>query len=283
MTKTTGEAGVNYYFSGVKASTVVNVQFCDGTKNKYAGDRTVSPGDIFVVGPGCKSSYAIGTVLDTADKPGKTGHLAPSVMTFKKDPGKSDIKKCFDEIKTVATMKDIQAFHPYGYPGETFDSVEELVISDIIICNILRALSVLTYPKLASDRMIDEAKQYLSAEKSMPEEMFGSDMNEEFGDGFVLMGFSGYYPGWMDAFKKLSVWTNDEVIFDENCLTEEDGLLIYEFNGDDTIKSIFKKDKEFKSFFNRNIYLSAFAVMIRGNMDKLLKTALSVRMPISGF
>ena len=122
MTRVAGKSESKYFISEIKGSTVVEVQFSDGTKNKYAGDKTLKIGDVFVVGPGYKSSYAMGAVTAIASSAGKTGHLAKSVMTFKKNPQKSDVKKCFDGIKPIKTMEDIRAFLPYDYFGSVFSS-----------------------------------------------------------------------------------------------------------------------------------------------------------------
>ena len=284
MTKCEVQNSERWYLCDLKRSTAVEVGFNNGQHYKYAGDKTSEIGDLFVVGPGAKSSYALGRVISVANSTGKTGRLAGAVMSFRRNPGKSEIKKCYDGIKTIKTVEDIKNLFPnidYAYKI----SPQELIITDILTSNVLRAVTILAFLENAPNYAIDLAKSYLSEEKTIPDIMFGSSMNKIYDGGFMQLAFSGYYPGWQEELQALSVWKEEGVLSEkeENYLYEEDGLLIYEFNGNNKIKTIFKNNSDFNKFINKMIYMSAFGVMIRGGMLNLLETALCVQMPIKEF
>ncbi len=282
LTKVKGNANANYYVGEVKKSFAVNVEFDDGSSNKYAGDNKLNKGDIFVVGSGCKSSYAMGTVNEVTSSR-KTTYLAKSAIVFKKDPTKADINACFNGIKLLQDKNEIVYSCLPEYVEDLVLLDKSVVVTDFYVSNVLRALSVLTYPELATSNMVKKSETLLAKEKSLPQLLL-KGLNKCFCEGFVMLGFSGYYPGWKDEIKNLSIWSNEEIQkVDVLCDDEEDGLLVNCYKANDNIKKAYQGDKEFCKFFNRLVYLSAFAVLIRGNIVNLLKTALSVKMPINDF
>lgn len=276
------ESQEKYYLNELKTSTAIEVGFSDGSKNKYAGDKSVNVGDIFVVAPGCKSSYAIGQVKSVAGTQGKTHHLIGALMSFKKNPSKADIKKCFDGIKKFRTKEEIEEsfeFYPYGC---FVDYDAGLPILDIIISNILKALTVITYPEFASSRMIEESTRYLSEKKEIPASLFSADMNECFSNEEVVLLFSGFYPEWKDQLNALSVW-KDEVIQEKGDFCDDESQMTFTFEGNSSVAKAFSKNEEFQSFINKSVHLSVFSVLLRAGLVNLLKTALSVSLPIADF
>lgn len=271
-----------YFLSELKTSTAIEVGFSDGSKNKYAGDKSVNVGDIFVVAPGCKSSYAIGQVKSVAGTQGKTHHLIGALMSFKKNPSKADIKKCFDGIKKFRTKEEIEEsfeFYPFGC---FVDYDAGLPILDIIISNILKALTVITYPEFASSRMIEESTRYLSEKKEIPASLFSADMNECFSNEEVVLLFSGFYPEWKDQLNALSVW-KDEVIQEKGDFCDDESQMTFTIQGNSSVAKAFSKNEEFQSFINKSVHLSVFSVLLRAGLVNLLKTALSVSLPIADF
>lgn len=153
---------------------------------------------------------------------------------------------------------------------------------DVIITNILKALTVLTYPDFASARMIEESMRYLSEKKELPASLFGAGMNARFYDNEVVLLFSGFYPEWKDRLNDLSVW-KDEVVREKGDFFDDENLMGFAFKGSSSMAKAFSKNEEFQAFINKSVHLSVFSVLLRAGLVNLLKTALSVSLPIADF
>ncbi len=276
------EAASKKWFPYVtKSSKVCEVKFCDGSTKKYATGAGSNIKDVVVIGPGCKSSYSMGEIL-SIDK-GKTSYLVAPMISFSVDPTKSAIQKCFKGICNIKSISDLVDLLPYNldpfiYEGlASLDVYEEFSLSDIHILNFLYAATILAYPKLAGTEAVKAAQKILSGTFSVPNFMFGSKMKKLCEDGSVFVNFSGFYPGWKDGFKKMSVFAECEALDPSNGFSEDNNLLVFEFDGGSEVQRIFKENSEFQSFYHKHIVRSALSLLIRGGFTNLLEAALSVK------
>lgn len=263
------------------ASRKVQVTFDNGKSNYYAGDGTTKIGDIFIVGPGYKSSYAMGTVTALETRAG-VSKLAPAAMGFQCAPTAKDIRTCQNKILALEKMSDLRELHDYNYWD--FFETKDLVITDIMISNILCALSILSFPKRATQEMLSEARAYLQKKVEIPHFMYRKKMGEAFGEECAVLAFSGYYPGWREEVKDCSIWDNSVITRDGDELCEDEpGVLEYDFEGSEEMENAFVNDKAFNDMFEKLVYKSVMAILIRGNMLNLLQTALRENLPVTGY
>ena len=258
-----------------KSSQVCDVKFCDGSTNKYAVGSESSIKDVVVIGPGCKSSYSMGEILSITK--GKTSYLVKPLIAFSANPTRGAIQKCVKGIYDIKSISDVITLMPYGidYPF----SYAEFVLSDIHILNFMYAAAIIAYPKLAGMEAVKAAQKILSGTFSVPDFMFGSKMNKCFGDKFVSLSFSGFYPGWQDDLKKMSVFAECNALDPSNQFNEDNNLLVFDFKGSSEIQRIFKEHPEFQEFYHKHVVRSALSLLIRGGFTNLLEAALSVKIP----
>lgn len=266
-----------------KNSKVCEVKFCDGSTKKYATGAGSNNNDVVVIGPGCKSSYSMGEILLITK--GNTSHLVAPLISFSVNPTKSAIQKCFkgiNDVKSISDLVDLLEYNldPFVYEGMASSEIyDNFALSDIHILNFLYAATILAYPKLAGTEAVEAAQKTLSGTFSIPNFMFGSQMKKLSEEDFVVMNFSGFYPGWKDDFKKMSVFAECNALDSSNGFNEENNLLIYEFDGGSEVQRIFKENSEFQSFYHKHIVRSALSLLIRGGFTNLLEAALSVKIP----
>ncbi len=276
-----GAADKKWFPYVTKSSQVCEVKFCDGSTKKYATGSGSNIKDVVVIGPGCKSSYSMGEIL-SIDK-GKTSYLVAPMISFSVDPTKSAIQKCFKgicDVKSISDLVDLLPYNldPFVYEGlASLDVYEKFVISDIHILNFLYAATILAYPKLAGPEAVKAAQKILSGTFSVPNFMFGSKMKKLCEDGSVFVNFSGFYPGWKEEFKKMSVFAECSALDPTNEFNEDNNLLIFGFDGGSEVQRIFKEHPEFQSFYHKHIVRSALSLLIRGGFTNLLEAALSVK------
>ncbi len=266
-----------------KSSQVCDVKFCDGSTKKYATGSGSNVKDVVVIGPGCKSSYSMGEILSITK--GKTAYLVKPLISFSADPEKSAIQKCVKGICDIKSISDIVDLLPYDFDPLVYsdlvspDIYEKFVLSDIHILNFIYAAAILAYPELAGPKAVEAAKKILSGTFSVPDFMFGSKMKKLSGECFVFINFSGFYPGWKDDFKKVSVFAECDALDPSSDLCEDDNLLVFSFKGSSDIQRTFKEHPEFKAFYHQHIVRSALSLLIRGGFTNLLEAALSVKIP----
>ena len=271
-----------------KSSKVCEVKFCDGSTKKYATGAGSNNKDVVVIGPGCKSSYTMGEILSITK--GNTSHLVAPLISFSVDPTKGAIQKCFKgicDVKSISDLVDLlqYVFDPFVYEDLVSPDVYEgFVLSDIHVLNFLYAAAILAYPKLAGSEAVEAAQKILSGTFSVPDFMFGSKMKTLCEEGSVFINFSGFYPGWKEEFKKMSVFAECITLSPSNQFDEYNNLLIFDFDGGSEVQRIFKENSEFQSFYHKHIVRSALSLLIRGGFTNLLEAALSVKIPgIEGF
>lgn len=271
-----------------KSSKVCEVKFCDGSTKKYATGAGSNNKDVVVIGPGCKSSYTMGEILSITK--GNTSHLVAPLISFSVDPTKGAIQKCVKGICDIKSISDIVDLLPYDFDPLVYsdlvspDVYEGFVLSDIHVLNFLYAAAILAYPKLAGSEAVEAAQKILSGTFSVPDFMFGSKMKTLCEEGSVFINFSGFYPGWKEEFKKMSVFAECITLSPSNQFDDYNNLLVFDFDGGSEVQRIFKENTEFKSFYHKHIVRSALSLLIRGGFTNLLEAALSVKIPgIDGF
>lgn len=283
-----GAADKKWFPYVTKSSQVCEVKFCDGSTKKYATGSGSNIKDIVVIGPGCKSSYSMGEILSITK--GKTAYLVKPLISFSADPTKGAIQKCVKGICDIKSISDIVDLLPYDFDPLVYsdlvspDVYEKFALSDIHILNFLYAATILAYPKLAGQEAVKVAQKILSGKFSVPNFMFESKMKKLSGESFVFINFSGFYPGWKDDFKKLSVFADCEALDPSSDLCEDNELLIFSFKSSSNIQRTFKEHPEFQEFYHQHIVRSALSLLIRGGFTNMLEAALSVKIPgIDGF
>ena len=208
--------------------------------------------------------------------------VAP-LISFSVDPTKNAIQKCFKgicDVKSISDLVDLLQYtlDPFVYEGMASSEIyDNFALSDIHILNFLYAATILAYPKLAGQEAVKVAQKILSGKFSVPNFMFESKMKKLSGESFVFINFSGFYPGWKDDFKKLSVFADCEALDPSSDLCEDNELLIFSFKSSSNIQSTFKEHPEFQEFYHQHIVRSALSLLIRGGFTNLLEAALSVK------
>ena len=283
-----GAADKKWFPYVTKSSQVCEVKFCDGSTKKYATGSGSNIKDVVVIGPGCKSSYSMGEIISITK--GKTAYLVKPLISFSADPTNGAIQKCVKGICDIKSISDIVDLLPYDFDPLVYsdlvspDVYEKFALSDIHILNFLYAATILAYPKLAGQEAVKVSQKILSGKFSVPNFMFESKMKKLSGESFVFINFSGFYPGWKDDFKKLSVFADCEALDPSSDLCEDNELLIFSFKSSSNIQRTFKEHPEFQEFYHQHIVRSALSLLIRGGFTNLLEAALSVKIPgIDGF
>ena len=283
-----GAADKKWFPYVTKSSQVCEVKFCDGSTKKYATGSGSNIKDVVVIGPGCKSSYSMGEIISITK--GKTAYLVKPLISFSADPTKGAIQKCVKGICDIKSISDIIDLLPYDFDPLVYsdlvssDVYEKFALSDIHILDFLYAATILAYPKLAGQEAVKVAQKILSGKFSVPNFMFESKMKKLSGESFVFINFSGFYPGWKDDFKKLSVFADCEALDPSSDLCEDNELLIFSFKSSSNIQRTFKEHPEFQEFYHQHIVRSALSLLIRGGFTNMLEAALSVKIPgIDGF
>ena len=80
----------------------VKILFEDGKSLMYRSENRVNVNDVAVIGSGCKTSAAMGKVIDNTNTSGGKGRLAAAKYVFSTNPNTADIKKMVSEVFEVS-------------------------------------------------------------------------------------------------------------------------------------------------------------------------------------
>ncbi len=308
----------NWYLSSVGMKESLEVELLNGAVYKYRTRKQVAVGELVVIGRGYKTSGEMGRVKKILPLGStKASHTALAYYSFKKNPSAEELKKNatgiveYDSIeKIVKKTSSYKTMDPgaFAYVDSTVDSI-------------LNAITVLAYPNLITAQMRKKAEDYLAVTRTVPGFLFGSGMKDIYIWTWSVTGsgphpltcpqvlYTGYYPGWKEELKSLSVWkevadlgkkalqkwSKSRIEEMEDYLPLDDGESFeigtlrdgsyVEIRGCQMaqFEKLLNQDQKYNEFCNELIYRSALSILIRGNMANLLSAALSAQMPIIPF
>ena len=282
----------NWYLSTKPASPkqTISVTFENGKTYKYLGTSKVNTGDPVIIDWGGATSYHMGNVDSIEDGITiKRSHALKPLFVFSTDPEKAEIKRNSQGLCCLEDEKDIESFFNLGEPH----SEDRFRIIDYLVAGVLNAITVVAFPSMSKPNTVEEAKEYLKKEKTVPSIMFTKEFTDhfygEFWDGIKYaeqaeVALTGFYPGWDEqiqncafiksaAFKSLKI----DLEFKNNV------FYMYFLKGSAKRESFFSECDEFKQLTNELVMRSALSILIRGGFTNLLRAALSTQMPIKGF
>lgn len=257
------------------------VEFEDGKSALYRSVNNVEKGDVAVIGNGCKTSYAMGKVIDNTNTSGGKTKLSALPFVFT-DSADVDIIKRAAQKMSEASLKTTQIAYSEKTESYCFD------ITEADIRGILYAISILAFKDYATAAQIKKATAFLETPKKFNTELFEQEV-------FLLdfmkwtigsVRLSGFYEGWSEKFQNLAVWGKTKSAGCETSYRQADdcdALDIYNDNASDSLKEILEGDEELNMTYSEHCFRSALSIIIRGGFTNLLEAALSVNTPVKFF
>ena len=284
-----------WYLSSRPASPkqTLEVTFQNGKKYKYLGTVKVNVGDPVFIDYGGATSYRFGEVTDIVDGITiKRTHALKPLFTFTTDPGKTEIKK---NALATCGLDSVEDAAPYFLEGDICQNEDRFRPVDHLVEGILNAISVIAFPKLASDDSVRGAKVFLAKERPVPAFMFGRAFTDSYYEENYYtvirnaecaeVVFTGFYPGWKDTLLGFDFTEAKKIRSDLDMRWDKEGLAYYLYfrDGSKKLEKYFSDNEAFRKMTNELVFRSALSILIRGGFANLLKAALSVEMPIKSF
>lgn len=220
-----------------------------------------------------------------------SGKVKPSLLvkyTFSTNPKVDDIKKTASKISEISGYDSIiRCF------GNTIIKQEKPVdLAQQEIERILSAITVLSFKDLATPSNNKKAKSYLETVKRFPADLFSDEIDNYIewknDDVCISADLVGFYTDWDKDITSLQIWNSAEAesagfCFYDDEISKTGRITIFAPDGWDVIVKLITESEDFNKAYNKLLYFSALAIIIRGGFTNLLESALSANIPISDF